>query len=84
MKGNFELPKMLTINECSQVLGLAKYHIRQLVLQKKIKYVQTGKKYLVNFQSLLVYLNNGEIEEETTLQIDEVKKLGVSYETSST
>lgn len=65
MLGNFELPKMATINECAKTVKLAKYHIRQLVLQGKVKYVKTGKKYLINLNSLIEYLNNGETQTET-------------------
>lgn len=60
MTGNFKLPKMATINECAKNLGLAKYHIRQLVLQGKVKYVRSGVKYLLNMDSLITYLNNGD------------------------
>lgn len=54
------IPTMKSINECASIVGLAKYYVRQLVLQNKVKYVMAGKKYLINLQSLLDYLNNGE------------------------
>ena len=68
MLGNFKLPKMATINECAKTVGLAKYHIRQLVLQGKVKYVKAGKKYLINVDSLIEYLNSGEAQAEVEEQ----------------
>ena len=64
MNGNFKVPKMVPIQECAKITKLAKYHIRQLVLQDKIRYVKTGKKYLINLDSLIEYLNKGETTSE--------------------
>ena len=75
MLGNFKLPKMATINECAKTVGLAKYHIRQLVLQGKVKYVKAGKKYLINVDSLIEYLNNGETQVETEEQDSNTNKI---------
>lgn len=80
MTGNFELPKMATINECAKIVKLAKYHIRQLVLQGKVKYVKAGKKYLINLNSLIEYLNNGEAQTETeelTESTSKIRKVGI-------
>lgn len=80
MTGNFELPKMATINECAKIVKLAKYHIRQLVLQGKVKYVKAGKKYLINLNSLIEYLNNGETEAKTEEQdnnTNKIRKVGI-------
>lgn len=60
METDFVVPKFCTINECAKLTNLAKYHIRQLVLNEKIKYVKAGKKYLINFESLITYLQEGE------------------------
>lgn len=43
-----EIPRMLTVNECSKLAGLAKYHIRRLVQESKIKFIRSGTKYLIN------------------------------------
>ena len=75
MLGNLKLPKMATINECAKTIGLAKYHIRQLVLQGKVKYVKAGKKYLINVDSLIEYLNNGETQVETEEQDSNTNKI---------
>ena len=56
---NLETPTMLTIKETAAKTGLAEYRIRQLCLEKKIIYIQCGKKYLVNYEKLIDYLNTG-------------------------
>lgn len=68
-----KIPTMKSICECSQITGLAKYHVRQLVLQDKIKYVKAGRKYLVNLESLIKYLNNGETK--TNIEIENSNKI---------
>ena len=54
------IPKMKTINEMAEVTGLAKHYIRQLVLQNKIVHVKAGKKFLINSDKFIEFLNNGE------------------------
>ena len=78
MKENFKnVPTMKSICECSQIAGLAKYHVRQLVLQDKIKYVKAGRKYLVNLESLIEYLNNGETQTNTEIENSyKIRKVG--------
>ncbi len=71
------VPTMKSICECSQIAGLAKYHVRQLVLQDKIKYVKAGRKYLVNLESLIEYLNNGETHVKTESENSyKIRKVG--------
>ncbi len=60
MKQEMQIPKMLSIAQTAKVIGLTKHYVRQLVLQDKIKYVRSGVKYLVNVDSLINYLNNGD------------------------
>jgi excisionase family DNA binding protein len=55
-----DIPIMLKIHEAATKFNLSYHFTRQLVLQKKVKYVKAGKKYLVNEQSLIDYLNEGE------------------------
>lgn len=78
MKENLRnVPTMKSICECSQIAGLAKYHVRQLVLQDKIKYVKAGRKYLVNLESLIEYLNNGETHVKTESEnLNKIRKVG--------
>lgn len=69
------LARMRTIKGCCEQLklddpdtALKKHAIRQLVLQKKIKFVKAGNKYLINYDDLLNYLSNPKpsIEESTS------------------
>lgn len=60
MQRKIVIPEMKTISEASKIVGLTKYHVRKLVLQNKIKYVRSGVKYLVNVDSLINYLDNGD------------------------
>ncbi len=60
MQNKTLIPEIKTISEASKIVGLTKYHVRKLVLQDKIKYVRSGVKYLVNVDSLINYLNNGD------------------------
>ncbi|DAA98912.1 TPA: hypothetical protein CPT88_00620 [Candidatus Gastranaerophilales bacterium HUM_8] len=60
MQNRTLIPEIKTISEASKIVGLTKYHVRKLVLQDKIKYVRSGVKYLVNVDSLINYLNNGD------------------------
>jgi excisionase family DNA binding protein len=50
-------PRMATINETAEIVGLAKHYIRQLALQGKIKHVRAGKKILINVDRFIEYLN---------------------------
>ena len=63
MLNNLIPPKMTTINETAQIVGLAKHYIRQLALQGKIRHVRAGKKILINIEKLIEYLNTGEAAE---------------------
>lgn len=57
---NKTLPRMRTIRAAAAETGLAVFFVRQLVKDRKIKYVCAGRKYLVNLDSLISYLNEGE------------------------
>lgn len=72
-----KIPTMKSISECSEIVGLAKYHVRRLVLQGKVKYVRSGSKYLVNVDSLIEYLNNGETQTNTESEnSNKIRKVG--------
>ena len=70
---------MKTINEVSEIVGLKKYHLRQLVLQNKVKFIKSGKKYLINLDSLIEYLNNGEVQPEIEKKenTNKIRKVGL-------
>ena len=70
-----KIPVLKTIKETSAIVGLARYHLRQLVKQNKIKFVMAGKKCLINLDSLIDYLNKGEVKTETAKQNETVNKI---------
>ena len=61
MTVNSNIPKMLTINEIAEVAGLAKFYIRQLCINKKIVCVKAGRKFLINLEKLIEFLNSGDL-----------------------
>ena len=54
------LPRMRTIRAAAAETGLAEYFVRRLVKQGKVKYVRAGRKFLVNLDSLIQFLSEGE------------------------
>ncbi len=60
MEGKFDVPRFGTINKCAKMTGLSKFHVRQLVLQSRVKYIRAGAKYLINIGNLIEYLNIGD------------------------
>lgn len=53
------LPRMRTIRQAAAESGLAVYFVRRLIAENKVVYVKAGRKFLVNFDSLIQYLNSG-------------------------
>lgn len=53
------IPTMLTLKEAAEKTGLSYDCLRKMCLQKKIVYITAGKKFLVNEEKLVEYLNNG-------------------------
>lgn len=60
MRANFRVPQFKTIAESADFTGLAKYRIRKIVKEEKIKYIKAGKKFLINVDSLIEYLKTGD------------------------
>lgn len=54
-----QLPTMLTVFEAIEITGLSDYSIRRLLRENKIVHIKIGNKNLINFDSLLNYLNTG-------------------------
>lgn len=80
MLTQLNMPRLETIRQTAKLTGLAVYHVRKLVLQGKVKYVRSGLKYLVNVDSLVEYLNNGEAQaeaEELTENTSKIRKVGI-------
>ena len=57
MNQEIKVPTMLTIKETAKVTGIAEYNIRQLVAGNKICFVKAGRKYLINLEKFIEYLN---------------------------
>ncbi|MGO5175259.1 hypothetical protein ACTQ2N_08685 [Ruminococcus sp. LCP21S3_E8] len=60
-----KVPKMRTIKECINEIkeldphtAVTEYHLRQLTITGVIPRVKAGKKYLVNLDTVLEYLQN--------------------------
>ena len=51
------VPTMLSINETAKRTGLSALYLRKLCWDNKISFVRTGKKYLINLDRLIDYLN---------------------------
>lgn len=56
------VPRMLTIQQAAEETGLSYGCIRRWCLEKRIVFVRSGTKYLINLDRLKDYLN-GESEE---------------------
>lgn len=57
-------PRMLTIKQTAAETNLPYEFIRQLCLQKKIVFIRTGNKYLINFEKFIDYLNGETLTEQ--------------------
>ena len=62
MDNIINIPTMLTIKETAKKTGLAELYIRQLVLKNEICYIKAGRKYLVNLEKLVDYLDRKQVE----------------------
>lgn len=52
-----KLPIMKSIKEMVELTGFSYMHLRNLCLQNEIVYVRAGKKYLINYDRFIDYLN---------------------------
>ena len=52
-----KIPTMLSIPDTAKRTGLSKTYIRQLCWDRKISFVKSGSKYLVNLEKLVEFLN---------------------------
>ena len=51
---------MITLKQATELTGFSYYFLRKLCLHGEIKFVRSGTKYLLNKNSLLAYLGEGE------------------------
>lgn len=57
------LPAMKSLKDTSTVTGLPYKLLRELCIQKKVKFIRSGTKYYINMGSLADYLNEGDKDE---------------------
>ena len=51
-------PRLLTLKESAKLIeGLTEYRVRQLCINKDIKYHKFGNKYMVSEREILKYFN---------------------------
>ena len=55
-----KVPVMLSIRETAKRTGISQYVLRRWIAEKRIVCVTCGKKYLVNYDSVLGLLNGAE------------------------
>lgn len=54
-----KIPTMVTLAEASKQTGLSYDYLRKLCLRDQITHIRAGKKYLINLERLVDYLNGG-------------------------
>ena len=57
MNEDIKVPTMLSIKLTAKTTGVAEYYIRQLVAENEICFVKAGRKYLINLEKFVEYLN---------------------------
>lgn len=57
---NYEVPRMISLRKAAGETGLTYLLIKDLCDTGRIAYLKSGRKYLVNYQSLLAFLKTGE------------------------
>lgn len=60
----FKIPTMLTIKETAKITKMAEHFIRGLAIENKIVHVRCGKKYLINLEKFIEYLNNPRVQDD--------------------
>lgn len=59
-------PTMLTIQETANKVNLSYDLIYKLCKAKKIVFVRSGTKYLINWEKFVEYLNTGDAQEDVS------------------
>lgn len=62
MADNISCPTMIGIAEASKRTNISYDYLRKLCLQNKIVHIRAGVRYLINFEKLVEYLNQGDQE----------------------
>jgi len=63
-----KIPTMLTVKETAQRTGMAEFYIRSLATTNRIVHIRCGKKYLINLEKFIEYLNTSLGTDETDIQ----------------
>lgn len=71
-----DIPRMLTIKEAAKETGLAEYHVRQLCINGEIVAVRTGRKYLVNLDRFIEYLNTAHAGGPEPVEYGKIRRIG--------
>jgi len=58
-----EIPVMLKVKQVSEKYNFSEYFVRNLIAQRKIVFVKSGSRFLVNEQSLIRFLNCGDADD---------------------
>ncbi|MCL2774217.1 MAG: helix-turn-helix domain-containing protein [Oscillospiraceae bacterium] len=59
MNTNESKVRLLTIKQAAKVIdGLTEYRIRQLCRTEELPYIRAGKKYLINEQTLINFIES--------------------------
>ena len=56
---NNAIPKMITLNEASELSGLSYDFLRKRCMDGTLVHIRSGRKYLINADKLAEYLNEG-------------------------
>ena len=55
-----KMPRMYSLRETAKRSGLSIYFLRQLIAEEKVRYLQCGKKYLINYDYVIAACNGGQ------------------------
>lgn len=58
-----KMPMMKTIKQIMEETGLSYKYLVKLCQQNRITHIRTGKKYLINYEKFIEFLNVGDREE---------------------
>lgn len=57
-----QIVQMVTLREASNRTGVSYDRLRKMCINRQIVYIKAGSKFLLNWDKLVEYLNNGEQE----------------------
>lgn len=60
MENLYKMPIMIPIKKVMEETGLSYRYVVNLCQQNKIVYIKAGKKYLINYDKLIEFLNTGD------------------------